>query len=239
MLTIGCHLSSAKGYEAMGKTALSIGANTFQFFTRNPRGGRAKAADPEDAARFRACMAEHGFPVVLAHAPYTVNPCAAEARTRAFAREVLADDLARLEEAVPGQLYNFHPGSHVGPVSYTHLDVYKRQGQRADGQGGQKADAPLAGGVCFFPVEALRFFGSCRQRGHLLCDRICRIARSVYSMRRARVLRRQKSGRLGAGKIAVKGESAWSNCWRKCARGCALTFGDTIRRMRRYSGTCA
>lgn len=114
MLTIGCHLSSAKGFEAMGKTALSIGANTFQFFTRNPRGGRAKAADPEDAARFRAFMAENGFPVVLAHAPYTVNPCSADARTRAFAREVLADDLARLEEAVPGQLYNFHPGSHVG-----------------------------------------------------------------------------------------------------------------------------
>lgn len=113
MLTIGCHLSSSKGFEAMGRTALSIGANTFQFFTRNPRGGKAKALDLDDAARLAALMAAEGFPVILAHAPYTVNPCAKETRTRAFAREVLADDLARME-AVPGQLYNFHPGSHVG-----------------------------------------------------------------------------------------------------------------------------
>lgn len=111
-LTIGCHLSSAKGYLHMAKTAVSIGASTFQFFTRNPRGGKAKAFDPEDIAAFHAYAEEQGMTVFLAHAPYTLNPAAADARVQEFARETFADDLARME-ATPGQLYNFHPGSHV------------------------------------------------------------------------------------------------------------------------------
>lgn len=113
MLNIGCHLSCAKGYLAMGRTALSIGASTCQFFTRNPRGGAAKALDPADAAAFLALAAEHGLGPFLAHAPYTLNPCAAEDKTRAFALSAMAEDLARLEH-LPGCLYNFHPGSHVG-----------------------------------------------------------------------------------------------------------------------------
>ena len=111
-LTIGCHLSSAKGYLHMAKTAVSIGASTFQFFTRNPRGGKAKALDPEDIAAFHAYAEEQGMTVFLAHAPYTLNPAAADARVQEFARETFADDLARME-STPGQLYNFHPGSHV------------------------------------------------------------------------------------------------------------------------------
>ena len=111
-LTIGCHLSSVKGYLHMAKTAVSIGASTFQFFTRNPRGGKAKALDPEDIAAFHAYAEEQGMTVFLAHAPYTLNPAAADARVQEFARETFADDLARME-ATPGQLYNFHPGSHV------------------------------------------------------------------------------------------------------------------------------
>lgn len=113
MLKIGCHLSSAKGFLAMGKTAAEIGANTFQFFTRNPRGSRAKAIDPADAAALNRLMADHGFAPIIAHAPYTLNPCSASAETRDFARQTMADDLKRMEH-VPGQYYNFHPGSHVG-----------------------------------------------------------------------------------------------------------------------------
>lgn len=113
MLHIGCHLSASKGYYAMGKTALSIGADTFQFFTRNPRGSRAKPLDLADAARLNALAAEHHFPVLLAHAPYTINPCSANPDTRTFALETMRDDLARLE-ATPHNLYNFHPGSHTG-----------------------------------------------------------------------------------------------------------------------------
>ncbi len=113
MLHIGCHLSAAKGFFAMGKTALSIGADTFQFFTRNPRGSRAKALDPTDAQKLNELASEHSFAVLLAHAPYTINPCSANADTRAFALETMQDDLARLE-ATPNNLYNFHPGSHVG-----------------------------------------------------------------------------------------------------------------------------
>lgn len=113
MLHIGCHLSSAKGFEAMGKTALSIGADTFQFFTRNPRGSRAKDIDPQDAQRLRELLAEHGFAPVIAHAPYTLNPASADPKTREFALQTLADDLQRMEY-LPGNLYNFHPGSHVG-----------------------------------------------------------------------------------------------------------------------------
>ena len=113
MLLLGCHLSAAKGYAYMGREAVSIGANTFQFFTRNPRGGSAKALDPEDVTRFRDFAAQAGSPVILAHAPYTLNGCSGDENVRRFARETMADDLRRME-ATPGNLYNFHPGSHVG-----------------------------------------------------------------------------------------------------------------------------
>ena len=112
-LHIGCHLSSAKGFLAMGRDALSIGANTFQFFTRNPRGGQAKAIDQADLDAFLALAAEHRFAPLLAHAPYTLNPCSADENTRRFALETMQDDLVRMER-LPGNLYNFHPGSHVG-----------------------------------------------------------------------------------------------------------------------------
>lgn len=110
---IGCHLSSSKGFAAMGRQALELGADTFQFFTRNPRGSRAKDLDEADAAALTALMAEHRFAPVVAHAPYTLNLCGAREENRAFALEAMADDLRRLEH-LPGQLYNFHPGSHVG-----------------------------------------------------------------------------------------------------------------------------
>lgn len=113
MLNIGCHLSIAKGFEAMGKEALKLNANTFQFFTRNPRGSKAKAIDPKDAERLLAIVKENQFAVLLAHAPYTLNACSAEEKTREFAAQVMADDLARMEY-LPNNLYNFHPGSHVG-----------------------------------------------------------------------------------------------------------------------------
>ena len=113
MRYIGCHLSSSAGFAAMGRTALSIGANTFQFFTRNPRGSRAKPVDPADVAAYLALAMEAGLGVILAHAPYTINPCSKDERTREFARLTLADDLQRMEY-LPGNLYNFHPGSHTG-----------------------------------------------------------------------------------------------------------------------------
>ena len=110
---IGCHLSSAGGYLAMGRTAESIGANVFQFFTRNPRGGASKPIDPADVADFLAYAAQEGIGPILAHAPYTLNAAGADPRVRTFAEETMADDLKRLEWT-PGALYNFHPGSHVG-----------------------------------------------------------------------------------------------------------------------------
>ena len=113
MLHIGCHLSSSKGFAAMGRQALELGADTFQFFTRNPRGSKAKELDPADAAALVQLLAEHQFAPIVAHAPYTLNLCGAEEANRAFARETMADDLRRME-FVPGQYYNFHPGSHVG-----------------------------------------------------------------------------------------------------------------------------
>ena len=113
MFKIGCHLSSAKGYLAMGKQAVEIGANTFQFFTRNPRGGAAKPLDEADMAAYREYAGPHNLGPILAHAPYTLNACAADEHLRVFARETMADDLARLEH-IPGSMYNFHPGSHVG-----------------------------------------------------------------------------------------------------------------------------
>ena len=112
MLKIGCHLSSSKGYLAMGKEAVKIGANTFQFFTRNPRGGKAKDLDLEDLAAYRVFAQGEGLFPILAHAPYTLNACAADEGLRTFAKETMADDLARLEH-IPGSMYNFHPGSHV------------------------------------------------------------------------------------------------------------------------------
>ena len=113
MLKIGCHLSASKGYLHMGKEILSLGGNTFQFFTRNPRGGSAKPLDEQDAAAFRKYAAENGIEVILAHAPYTLNGCSADPAIRDFARRTMADDPQRME-ATPGNLYNFHPGSHVG-----------------------------------------------------------------------------------------------------------------------------
>lgn len=113
MLHIGCHLSAAKGFMAMGRQALAIGADTFQFFTRNPRGGNAKALDPQDAQRLRELMEGHAFAPVLAHAPYTLNGCSADEAVRSFALRTMQDDLQRMEY-LPGNLYNFHPGSHVG-----------------------------------------------------------------------------------------------------------------------------
>lgn len=113
MLHIGCHLSAAKGYAPMGREALSIGANTFQFFTRNPRGGNAKAVSPEDVGAYLTLASENGLGVILAHAPYTLNGCSADEGVRDFARRTLRDDLERMEQ-LPGNLYNFHPGSHVG-----------------------------------------------------------------------------------------------------------------------------
>lgn len=113
MLTIGCHLSSSKGYLAMGKTAVSIGANTFQFFTRNPRGGSAKALDPDDISAFLEYARTHRIQRILAHAPYTLNACSADPAVRDFAFRAMKEDLERLE-ATPGNCYNFHPGSHVG-----------------------------------------------------------------------------------------------------------------------------
>ena len=110
---IGNHLSSSKGYEAMGKMALSLGANTFAFFTRNPRGGKAKEIDEKDVDKLLSLADEHGFGKLVAHASYTMNLCAAKEEVRNFSREAFADDLRRMEYT-PGNYYNFHPGSHVG-----------------------------------------------------------------------------------------------------------------------------
>ena len=118
MLHIGCHLSSSKGFLAMGRQAWKLGADTFQFFTRNPRGSKAKELDSADAAALMALLAERNFAPVIAHAPYTLNLCSAEEKNRTFAQEIMADDLRRMEY-LPGQLYNFHPGSHVGQGTET------------------------------------------------------------------------------------------------------------------------
>ena len=113
MLYIGNHTSSSKGYAAMGRQIVKNGGNTFAFCTRNPRGGNAKAIDPADVAKFLEIAKEHEFGKIVAHAPYTLNACAAKENLRDFARETFADDLKRME-ATPGNYYNFHPGSHVG-----------------------------------------------------------------------------------------------------------------------------
>lgn len=122
MLTIGCHMSVAKGFEKMGLTAVKIGANTLQFFTRNPRGSKAKELDQKDIAAFRLLMNEHHFGKILAHAPYTLNPASSNGHTREFALETLRDDLIRME-SLSGNYYNFHPGSHVGSGVQTGIDL--------------------------------------------------------------------------------------------------------------------
>lgn len=119
---IGCHLSSAKGFEAMGRDAVRIGANTFAFFTRNPRGGSAKAIDPQDAENLLAVMEEHHFGRLVAHAPYTLNPCSATEKVREFAYMAMREDLQRMEY-LPGNYYNFHPGSHVGQGSEKGIEM--------------------------------------------------------------------------------------------------------------------
>lgn len=122
MLNIGCHLSSSKGFGHMGKEALSIDANTFQFFTRNPRGSKAKGIDENDVKELLRITEENNFAPLLGHAPYTLNPCSSDARTKEFALEVLIDDLIRMEY-LPGNLYNFHPGSHVGQGTETGIEL--------------------------------------------------------------------------------------------------------------------
>ena len=126
MLNIGCHLSAAKGYMNMGKEAKSIDANTFQFFTRNPRGGKAKAIDEQDVKNFLEFMKENNFSQILAHAPYTLNACSNKEETREFALNTMADDLRRMEYT-PNQLYNFHPGSHVGQGVEIGIDFIIKQ----------------------------------------------------------------------------------------------------------------
>ena len=113
MLTVGCHLSASKGYAAMVRQAMQLDANTFAFFTRNPRGSSAKAENPKDEARARELLLGNGFGPLVAHGAYTMNLCTADAEARSFAASVLADDLRRMA-ALPGNFYNFHPGSHVG-----------------------------------------------------------------------------------------------------------------------------
>ena len=126
MLHIGCHLSSSKGFVAMAKQALALDADTFQYFTRNPRGSRAKEIDPKDVADYLAIAKEHRYAPVVAHAPYTLNACSAEPRTREFAQMAMADDLRRMEYT-PGGLYNFHPGSHVGQGAETGIQLIASQ----------------------------------------------------------------------------------------------------------------
>ena len=126
MLTIGCHLSSSKGYLEMAKTAVSINANTFQFFTRNPRGGAAKPIDENDIKEFLSYSKEHGIDKILAHAPYTLNACAADPGIREFAKNTMADDIRRMEYT-PGQMYNFHPGSHVKQGAEVGIDLISKQ----------------------------------------------------------------------------------------------------------------
>ena len=133
MLKIGCHLSCSKGYLAMGREAVKIGANTFQFFTRNPRGGRAKELDLADIGEYLAFAKEHEIGQILAHAPYTLNACAKDDSLRHFAYETMCDDLSRLAH-VPGCMYNFHPGSHVKQGAMTGIsyiaDMLNRIGEQ-------------------------------------------------------------------------------------------------------------
>ena len=110
----GCHLSVSGGFKKMGTDALDIGATTFAYFTRNPRGGAVKKPDPADVEALKTIMSEHGFGPLVAHGPYTLNPCSSYAKVRDFALMAMREDLERMDEILPGNLYNFHPGSHVG-----------------------------------------------------------------------------------------------------------------------------
>ena len=121
MLNIGCHLSSSKGFKHMGEDALSINANTFQFFTRNPRGSKAKDINKSDVEELIKIMRENNFVKILAHAPYTLNACSSEEKTRSFALQVMADDIMRMEY-LPGNYYNFHPGNHLKQGVNTGVD---------------------------------------------------------------------------------------------------------------------
>ena len=127
---IGCHLSASHGYGAMVRTALDIGANTFAFFTRNPRGSKAKSEDPKDEALAMALLADHGFGPLVAHGAYTMNLCTADPDGREFASNILQDDLRRMA-ALPGQFYNFHPGSHVGQGTDAGIDYIAQALRRA------------------------------------------------------------------------------------------------------------
>jgi len=142
-MKIGCHLSSSGGYLAMAQTAVSIGANVFQFFTRNPRGGAAKPIDKADVAAFRAYAAENGIGPILAHAPYTLNAAGAEVRVREFAESVMIDDLKRLE-LTPGALYNFHPGSHVGQGAEKGIELIANHLARVVEKALRSCASPLA-----------------------------------------------------------------------------------------------
>jgi deoxyribonuclease-4 len=113
MINIGCHLSVSGGFKKLGKDSLMLGADTVQFFTRNPRGANAKKIDPSDAKAFVELMQENNFGKIIAHAPYTLNPCSSDENTRRFAKKIFKDDLLRMEY-VPNNYYNFHPGSHTG-----------------------------------------------------------------------------------------------------------------------------
>ncbi|HKK95305.1 MAG TPA: deoxyribonuclease IV [Anaerovoracaceae bacterium] len=119
---LGCHISSAKGYEGMGKEALGIGANTFAFFTRNPRGGKSKAIDINDVNSLKSILKENFFGPLVAHAPYTINPCSKDQRVREFAKIAFKEDLERME-LMPGNYYNFHPGSHIGQGSDVGIEI--------------------------------------------------------------------------------------------------------------------
>ena len=141
-MKIGCHLSSSGGYLAMAQTAESIGANVFQFFTRNPRGGAAKPIDKADVAAFLKFAAEKGIGPILAHAPYTLNAAGAEPRVREFAEKVMVDDLKRLE-LTPGAMYNFHPGSHVGQGAEKGIELIANHLARVVSKA-SRGDRPLA-----------------------------------------------------------------------------------------------
>ena len=135
-MKIGCHLSSSGGYLAMAQTAVSIGANVFQFFTRNPRGGAAKPVDKADVAAFLKYAEERKIGPILAHAPYTLNAAGAEQRVRDFAEDVMVDDLKRLE-LTPGAMYNFHPGSHVGQGAEKGIELIAAHLNRVIGRVGK------------------------------------------------------------------------------------------------------
>lgn len=126
MLNIGCHLSASKGYLNMAKTAKSIDANTFAFFTRNPRGGSAKEIDENDVREFLEFIKENNFATLVAHAPYTLNACSDKPQTREFALNTMRDDLRRMEYT-PNQYYNFHPGSHMKQGADAGIDLIVKQ----------------------------------------------------------------------------------------------------------------